>query len=133
MNRIIMRWISALLTGVFLATQTGCSTVASRTQQITVMTTEPDAKIVVNGQVVGTGQATVKVPCDRNVAILATKDGYYPAAKDIRPEFSRVGILDIVGGSICLLPFLGLLFPGSHVIPESNVVLPMQKLRPSDK
>jgi hypothetical protein len=58
---------------------------------------------------------------------MAKKDGFYPVTRDIGIQMSSTGVLDIVGGCIFLLPFIGLAFPGSHSLNLDSVSLVMQK------
>ncbi len=57
---------------------------------------------------------------------MAKKDGYYPVTRDIGTKMSTLGILDIIGGCIFLLPFIGLAFPGSQELDQNNISLILQ-------
>jgi len=99
----------------------------SSTQRISVNTSEPDAQIFVNGSFVGTGNVSTLVARNQSVSIMAKKDGYYPVTRDIGTQMSTTGTLDMIGGCIILLPFIGLAFPGSKSLNLDNVSLVMQK------
>jgi len=56
---------------------------------------------------------------------MAKKEGYFPATRTVNKKISTTGILDIIGGFIILVPFLGFLSAGAwdletHMV---NVVL----------
>jgi len=94
-------------------------------QPITIVTSEEDAKIYVNGNLEGIGIVQALVPRNRNVAILAKKKGYHVAVKTIGTTVSRTGTLDIIGGCFLLIPFFGLLAPGFYMLDTDNVALLM--------
>jgi hypothetical protein len=118
-----------LLVGLLSLGPTGCSLLVSEVNQtLTVMATEPDARIFINGVPRGQGMVEVRVPRDQEVRILVEKDGFYPTSKSIGCGFSTTGILDLIGGCIILLPFFGLLAPGSRRLMEDNVIIPLEKI-----
>jgi hypothetical protein len=103
--------------------------VSSR-QPFSVTTNVSDAQIFINGEFIGNGNIKTSVPRSQSVSVMAKKDGYYPATRDIGSKMSQIGILDIIGGCIFLLPFIGLAFPGSHetdLNSVSLVLLPIEK------
>ncbi len=119
--------ISLFLVGAIILSQTGCSTLRSGTQRLNVVVSEPDAKIFVNGEYAGKGKITTRVPRNENVSIMARKDGYLPAIRNIGTKMSFTGILDIIGGCIILVPLFGLLFPGAHELEQNNVSMILEK------
>jgi len=119
--------ISVLLILSIVILQSGCSAFRSGTQRITVSASESDAKIYINGAYVGEGTATTRVPRDESVSIMAKKDDYLPATRQIGTKMSFTGILDIIGGCIILVPFFGLLFPGSHELDQTNVSIALER------
>ena len=127
MVKILKSICSTLLVVSLLVLQSGCSMFAASTQRISVNTSEPDAQIFINGELAGTGNVSRMVPRNQSVSIMAKKDGYYPVTRDIGTQMSSTGILDIVGGCIFLLPFIGLAFPGSKALDLDSVSLVMQK------
>lgn len=121
------RVISIILVVSLSLLQSGCSAFRSGTQRITVSTSEPDAKIYINGAYVGEGTVMTRVPRDESVSVMAKKDGYSPCSRHIGTKMSSTGILDIVGGCIIILPLFGLLFPGCHELDQNNVCIVMEK------
>ena len=123
----MIKIISALLIVTIMCTQWGCSAFVPWSQDLSVTSSELDAEIYVNGRFVGTGNIIVRVPRNQNVSVLAKKDGYYPSIRHIGTTISATGVLDIIGGSIILIPFIGLAFPGAQSLNKDNVTLYMEK------
>ena len=105
-----------------------CSAFVPWTQRIHIVASEPAAKIFVNGEYAGRGRVTTRVPRNENLSVMAKSDGYAPTVRNVGNKLSTTGILDIVGGCIILIPFVGLLFPGAHELEETNISLLMEKL-----
>jgi len=101
----------------------GCSAFAPKTQSFSVSTDQSDAKIFINGNLAGQGTANMLVKRNQNVAVMAQKDGFITAQRNIGKHLNTTGILDIVGGLIFLIPLFGLLAPGAYSLDETNVNL----------
>ena len=127
MNKNISKTIAVFVIINFITFTLGCSLFAPRTQPITVMTSEEDAEIFINGNLEGVGVVQTVVPRDHECAILAKKEGYHYAVKTIGTTISRIGTLDIVGGCIILFPFFGMLAPGFYELDTDNVMLLMSE------
>ena len=121
------KFVCLLLITSFGFLSSGCSMFVSHKQSLGITTSEPDAQIYVNGEFIGNGNMSMRVPRDQSVSIMAKKDGFYPATRDIGTKMSFIGILDIIGGCCFLLPFIGLAFPGSHSLDRNNVAIVLQK------
>lgn len=115
--------ISIILIPAFLFS--GCSLFAPKTQMVSVTTSEQDAQIFINGNLMGTGVATASVRRDQDVSIMTKKDGFYPATRTIEPSLSTTGILDVIGGCIFLIPFFGLMAAGSQKLDSNNITVLM--------
>ncbi len=114
------RIISLLLVANIIS---GCSFFASPRQNITVMTNVPDAEVFVNGQRAGVGNISYSVKRNKNAQLMVRKDGYYPAYYSVDTQMSTAGVLDIIGGFIWIVPFFGLLAPGSRTLDQDNIAL----------
>jgi len=79
------------------------------------MASDPNAEIYANGRPVG-GSVTVELPRDRDQAIMARTDDNRTGTATIKSHLGSGGITDIVGGAIILVPFFGLLAPGSGIL-----------------
>ena len=124
---ILKKLIAVSMVGLIAVAQCGCSVFAGSRQTFSVTTSEPDAQIFINGDMVGVGTARTSVRRDQTVSVMAKKEGYYPASRDIGTSLGTLGILDIIGGCIWLLPFIGLASPGSHALDQNAVSLILQK------
>ena len=121
------RTISLALVASLLLSLSGCSAFKSGTQPINVVVSEPDADVYINGQYMGDGQITTRVPRNENLSVMAKKEGCIPVTRNIGTTMSTTGILDLIGGCFILVPFFGLLFPGAHELDENNISLVMQR------
>lgn len=127
MIEVLRKSICLMLVLAFGTLQFGCSAFTGSRQHFSVTTPERDAQIYVNGEFAGTGTAKVTVPRNQNVSVLVKKDGCYPATREVGTKMSSTGIADIIGGCIILIPFIGLLFPGSHQLDQDNVAIVLEK------
>lgn len=125
--RISNQLIAGLLVCSICVTQSGCSTVVPDRQRFSVSASEPDAKIFINGNYLGQGDVQTQVPRDRDISVFVTKDGFISENRIIGNEFSLTGILDIIGGVIILVPFIGLFFPGARQLKQTNIVVVLEK------
>lgn len=120
-----IRLISSMLILTIICSS--CSAFRSSTQVISITTDQPDAKIYVNGSLVGQGTASAPVKRNQNVQIMAKKEGYVTTQRTIGKSLNTTGILDIVGGVLVLFPLFGLLAPGAYSLDEENISIMMVK------
>ena len=125
--KIINTFVSVLLIMSIVITQAGCSTFVPHRQKVSVIASEPDAKIYINGELIGVGRAETKVPRNRDASVMVKCDGFYTATRQLSTTMSGVGIVDIIGGWIWLVPWLGLLSPGSREIDSPNMTVVLDK------
>ena len=112
----------------------GCSAFRPSKESISVMASQPDAVIYVNGQPVGQGSVTTRVKRNKNVQIVASKPGYYPGSYNIDSNLNTTGVLDIIGTFFFFLPVIGVFFPGAKSLDENNVfvnLIPQTMVNPS--
>jgi hypothetical protein len=115
--------VSVVLSLTILFSQTACSLFAPHQEFITVMSSESDAEVYINGQLVGKGIGTLQVPRDQAASVMAKKPGYIPATQTVPIRFSTTGILDLLGGLTWLIPFIGATSPGFWQHEYTNVSL----------
>lgn len=125
--KIINTFVSVLLIISIVITQAGCSTFVPHTQKVSVVASEPDAKIYINGDLIGTGRAETKVIRNRDASVMVKCDGYYTATRMLSTTMSGVGVIDIIFGWVWLVPWLGLLSPGSKEIDTPNITVVLDK------
>jgi len=122
-----MKTIKAFVSTVLVISITGCSTFVPHTQKVSIVASEPDAKIYINGDLIGTGRAETKVPRNRDASVMVKCDGYYTATRMLSTTMSGIGVVDIIFGWIWLVPWLGLLSPGSKEIDTPNITVVLDK------
>ena len=104
----------------------GCSLFVPRQQAVTIRSTDPNADIFVDG--VNVGKGTIGMTLDRTQSHTVTAkaaDGKAGAAA-INKKVSALGVLDIVGGCLFLVPFLGVLGPGFWELDPQAVTVNVQ-------
>ena len=106
---------------ILIATLTGCSTFASKTQQFSVTATPKDASIIINGQLRGKGHAVAEVKRDSSVSVMVSKKGCQPMHRAIGHSINGLGILDGLGTFLFLVPAFGLASAGAYSLDEDSV------------
>lgn len=104
--------MTGLLTGIVLAGPTGCSLFVSSTESVAIEASDPNARIFVDGRDVGVGKATVPLKRNDTYTVRAEGADGQVATGRIRKQISTTGILDLIGGFIFLVPFIGAAAPG---------------------
>jgi hypothetical protein len=116
-----MRWIAVVTTFATICSS-GCSFVVGSRQPLTIMASDPNAQIYVDGKYEGQGTVTVLVRRDQGHAVMA-RLGDRTGTASTRTGISGVGILDIVGCGIFLVPCFGLAAPGFRTLRPANVTV----------
>ncbi len=109
--------LSALATTIALAS---CSLASPSKQTIKIVPNDPNATVYVNGEPMGQGTVTATLKKNKSVAITA-KSGNKSGVAVVDSELSTTGVLDIVGGCIFLLPFLGFCSSGAYQLDQDTV------------
>jgi PEGA domain len=99
----------------------GCSLFTGKTQNVSVTSDPPGAKVTINGGLVGASPVVYNVKRSEPVSVMVSKEGYDTATRSIEPSISTTGIVDIIGGCVWLFPFFGLLAPGAYTLENPNV------------
>lgn len=113
---------TSLLAVLCLLQALGCSFLSRPTQHVSVMATEPGAKLYVDGRFVGTGTASVRLRKSQGHAFLARIDDRSGTAH-IGKTVSTTGILDLIGGMIFFIPLLGIAAPGFWELDRHHVIV----------
>ena len=124
LTRQILRKTVPLTLAVLMPVASGCSVFQPRTQRVTIVPSEPDAKIYLNNNPVGTGKTTLELERNRSYAVSA-RSGQSMGSASVGRRVSGTGVLDIVGGCIFLVPFVGCFTPGFWELDKSVVSVPM--------
>jgi hypothetical protein len=124
-HRVSLNFMACMV--LVASTISGCSLFSPHYEDITVYSSEPGAEIFINGELIGKGVGTRSVPRDKDITVMAKLPGYNPAVEQIRTRFSTTGAIDMVGGLVFLLPFLGALSPGFWQHEQTQISLAMTK------
>lgn len=103
----------------------GCSAFQPKQMPVTITASDSSATLYVDNNPVGTGHTTLNLDRNRSYAVSATVGGRTGTAA-IGRKISGTGVLDIVGGVIFLVPFVGCFTPGFWDLDPTtvNVVVP---------
>jgi len=112
--------VFSVVLAMSLVVSSGCSLFAGRMQPVTITPSDQRADIYVDGEHVGTGTVVVQLRRNRSHGVMA-KIGERAGAAHIGREISTTGVLDIVGGLLFLIPFLGVLGPGFWSLDPDHV------------
>ena len=118
--------ILALCLGI--VTSTGCSFLAPTKQSITVIASDPAATIYADGLPLGTGPVTVELKKNRNHAFMATV-GDRAGVANLGRTVSPVGFVDLIGGMIFLVPWIGVAAPGFWSLEQDTVLIAVPAAR----
>ena len=130
-KKVIFRLISLAMISCFMA---GCSLFGPRSESIGVSSDPPGARVIASGKPVGTTPLYFEAQRGNNLLIEVQKSGYQTQYRTLSRRMSTLGILDIVGGAIWLVPFFGLLSSAAyeHDPAEIGITLePEQKVTPT--
>ena len=121
--------LQTLVVVAFGVSQTACSILASRTEQLSVASDPAGARVTMNGMYIGVTPLVYNVRRNDPVSVLVSKDGYEGVTRYVDTGLSGVGIVDTIGGVVFLLPFFGLMAPGAWNLdtPHISVTLPPAK------
>ena len=98
----------------------GCSLTVPSRQNVTITASHPRAQISVDGAPVGEGSVTVPLKRNTSHAVMA-KVGDAAGTAQIGTKISTTGMLDIAGGVLFLVPFIGIASPGFHELDTTSV------------
>jgi len=106
MERLLVRVIAASLA---LLGPPGCSLFGPRMKTISVSSDPEGARVILNGEPVGTAPLRPRVRRSEDVLIEVREPGYQPGFRTSHRSLSTLGIIDVVGGAVWLVPFFSLL------------------------
>lgn len=101
-----MRSTAALISASWLA---GCSLFGPRLQTVTIYSDPSEAEVIINGERAGKTPLRQQVRRSEDLLIELRRPGYANSFRNAHRTLSTLGIMDVIGGSILLVPFFGLL------------------------
>jgi|SRR6266446_7322162 len=117
--------VSVALVVVALIFMPGCSLFVPKQQAVTIRASDPNADIFVDAENVGKGTISMTLDRTRSHTVTAKANGRAGAAA-INKKISGTGVLDIIGGCIFLVPFLGVLGAGFWELDPDSVTVYLQ-------
>ncbi len=103
-------WLTTIAaTVISMSLATGCSLFGPRLETITVSSEPPGASVVINGMSVGHTPLRHQVRRAEDLLIEVRKAGFHTEYRSAHRTLSTIGIIDVIGGAIILVPFFGLL------------------------
>lgn len=122
------RRFEALVCGLLVLQVTaGCSLFGSRWQTVSVASDPPGAQVLIDGAAVGTTPLRHEVRRRDPVAIMVRKPGYKTEVRTTHVSVSPLGIADMIGGCVILLPFIGLLSGAAWEQRPSSVSVVLER------
>ena len=116
----MIKKIFGTFTAILLATIiAGCSIFVPSTQTITINGQPAGAQVIVNGNSIS-APGTVQVKRNVKVNIMVIKEGYNPYFMNSGYSLNTWGAIDIIGGFIWLVPFIGLAAPGAYNLDQES-------------
>ena len=109
---------------------TGCSVFGGTSQQLIVNSEPPGADVMINGTLAGTTPLQHQVSRRGDIAVTVHKAGYTPQTRVTGRKLSTVGIVDVIGGAVFLLPLLGLIAPGAWEQDPSTIGITLEPDKP---
>ena len=92
-----------------------------------VQASESDAQIYINGNYIGDGEVQTLVPRHTYVSVLVQKKGFKTVKQELAYTPGTIGAIDIIGGFIWYVPYIGLFFSGAYALAEDDVTILMEK------
>lgn len=109
---------------------TACSIFGGSSQSLTVNSEPPGANVLINGTLAGTTPLQHQVPRRGDLTVEVQKAGYKPQSRMTGRKLSSVGIVDVIGGALFLLPLLGLIAPGAWEQDPSTIGITLEPDNP---
>lgn len=104
------RMLGALTCAVYLS---GCSLFGGSSQNFAVSSDPVGATVRINGQQVGITPLQQQVSRRGDLVVEVEKTGYKSQFRQTSRKLSSLGIVDVIGGAVFLLPLIGLIAPGA--------------------
>lgn len=125
-KRVVFRLIALAVISCYMA---GCSLFGPRSQSIGVSSDPPGAQVFVGEKLMGTTPLHFEVARGDFHIVEVRKPGYQTQSRALSRKMSNLGMLDIVGGYIFLIPLVGLFSSASfeHDPAEIGMTLEADK------
>ena len=134
MYRSYQSMLSTAALSIAVCLGSGCALVRGTTQKVSISTSEPDARVIINGQTVGyTREQGVPLvltrPRNVNCVVTASKDGYKSETVMIDSKISGIGIVDAIGAYLVLIPGISILTGSAMTLTPSDVHVTLHPIK----
>lgn len=109
----LCRYCRTLSIFICLVYATGCSIFGGSSQEFSVSSNPLGATVRINGQQVGVTPLQYQVSRRGDLLVEVEKTGYKSQFRQTSRKLSALGITDVIGGAVLLLPLIGLIAPGA--------------------
>ena len=107
------KWFRVLATFSCTIYLTGCSFFGGLSQNFAVSSNPTGATVRINGQQIGVTPLQHEVSRRGDLLVEVEKTGYKSQFRQTSRKLSGLGIADVIGGAVILLPLIGLVSPGA--------------------
>lgn len=104
------RVLGVFICAVYLS---GCSLFGGSSQSFSITSNPVGATVRINGQEVGVTPLQRDVSRRGDLLVEVEKTGYKSQFRQTSRKLSSLGIVDVIGGAVLLLPLIGLVAPGA--------------------
>lgn len=105
---------------------TACSIFGGSTQPLMVSSYPAGANILINGVQAGTTPLQYQASRRVDLMVEVQKPGYTSQFRSTSRKLSTLGIVDMIGGVMFLLPLLGLIAPGAWEQDPSTLAVTLE-------
>ena len=121
--RLAIQRTIALVVGLSLS---GCSLFGPRMQTIAVSSDPTGAPVFINSERVGNTPLRHQVRRSDDLLVEVRADGYQYGYRTSSRGLSTVGLVDLLGGSVFLIPLIGLISPAAWQHEPSTFVITLE-------
>ncbi len=98
---------------IYTISLSGCSFFGGSSQNFAVSSNPTGATVRINGQQIGVTPLQHQVSRRGDLLVEVEKPGYKSQFRQTSRKLSGLGIADVIGGAVLLLPLIGLVSPGA--------------------
>ena len=114
---------------ILLLSAVGCSTFGSRYQTIRVSSEPTSAEVYIDNEPQGTTPAKFKVRRNQDLVVEVRKPGYRTGFRTLSSgKPSTLGMLDMIGGVLLLIPFFGLISDAAWDYDRGSYAIRLERL-----
>jgi hypothetical protein len=133
LNERFLKIFSILVSMFFCYMAFGCAFATGLRQDVPITTNVPDVSIFIDGRPFGATTANgppliANLKKSKQHYVTASKEGYQSTTRSLNPTLSSLGILDLVGAAIILIPVITLITGHAYELEPDALYLPLDPL-----